>query len=110
MTPGNVEFVDVVCSMTVWTGGVAAVLFFDERRLTSRQRPRAWLPSTRDTAVLGAFLFGVLYAGPGLLIHFVKTRRSPLGVALGLLVPIALLALDVGVELTAEAAIAELGL
>lgn len=105
MTPGNVEFVDVVCSMTVWTGGVAVVLFFDERRLTSRQLAGAWLPSTRDAAVLGAFLFGLLYAAPGLLIHFVKTRRSLLGVALGLLVPTALLALDIGVELAAEAAI-----
>ena len=110
MTRGNVDFVDVLCSMTVWTGAMAVVLFFDERRLTSSQRPRAWLPSTRDTAVLGAFLFGVLYAGPGLLIHFVRTRRSFVGVALGLLVPLAILAVDVGVELAAEAAIEGLGL
>ncbi len=110
MTPGNVELVAAVCSMTVWTGGVAAVLSFDERRLTAEQLSRAWLPATRDAAVLGAFVFSAFYAAPALLLHFVRTRRSLAGVALGLLVPLAVLALDVGVELAAETAIEALGL
>jgi hypothetical protein len=110
LRPGDVEFVDVLCSMTVWTGGVAAIVALDWRRLTEGQLCRAWLSSTRDTLVFGAFLFGVLYAGPGLLIHFVKTRRSLLGVVLGLLAPIALLVVDVGAQLGAEAAIDWLGL
>jgi hypothetical protein len=110
LRPGDVEFVDVVCSMTVWTGGVAAIVALDWRRLTEKQLCQAWLPSTRDTLVFGAFLFSVLYAGPGLLIYFVKSRRSLLGVVLGLLAPVGLLALDVGVQYGAEAAIDWLGL
>jgi hypothetical protein len=109
LRPGDVEFVDVLCSMTVWTGGVAAILAFDWRLLKEDQLRRAWPPSTRDTLVFGAFLFGVLYAGPGLLIHFVRTRRW-LGAVLGLLVPMGLLVLDLGVQLGAEAAIDWLGL
>jgi hypothetical protein len=110
VTPGNVEFVDVLCSMTVWTGGVALVLWLDEGRMRPEALARAWLPATRDATVLGAFLFSALYAGPALLTHFVKTRRSLPGVVLGLLVPILLLALDVGTQLGAEALIEHLHL
>jgi hypothetical protein len=105
LTPGNVELVDVVCSMTVWTGGVALVLWLDERHLPREALARDWLPATRDATVLGAFLFGVLYAGPALLTHFLKTRRSLLGLLLGVAVPAALLAADFGAQLGAEAII-----
>ena len=110
MTPGNVEFVQVVCSMTVNTGGVAAVLYADERWSSSRGRPGAWLPATRDAAVLGAFLFGWLYGGPALLIHFIKSRRSLAGLGLGLASAVLLVVADVGVQLGAEAVIEWLGL
>jgi hypothetical protein len=110
LTDGDVEFVDVLCSMTVWTGGVAAIVALDWRRLTEERLSRAWLPSTRDALVFGTFLFSVFYAAPGLLIYFVKTRRSLLGVVLGLLAPTALYYLDEGVQLGAGAAIDWLGL
>jgi hypothetical protein len=110
LTPGNIEFVQVLCSMSVWTGGVALVLAIEDRRLTPEQKERDWLPATRDATVLGSFLFGVLYAAPGLLVHFIRTRRLGLGIALGLLIPCGLFAIDAGAELGAEAAIDALGL
>ncbi len=85
MTPGNVDFVEVLASMAVWTGGVAAVLLFDERRTEQRWSEHAWLASTREAAILGAFLFGWLYGCPALLIHFVKSRWSLAGFGLGVL-------------------------
>jgi hypothetical protein len=110
VTPGNVELVQVVASMVVCTGGVAAVLGLDERRLTREQLDRAWAPVTRDAAVLGAFLFGILYGGPALLVHFVRTRRSLRGVGLGFLWMVALLAADLGAQLLSAAAVDRLGL
>jgi hypothetical protein len=108
VTPGNVELVQVVASMTANTGGVAALLYAD-RRLRPTWRPQSWLPATREAAVLGAFLFGWLYGGPALVIHFIKSRGA-LGVALGVLSAIALVTLDVGAQLGAAAAIDWLGL
>lgn len=108
MTPGNVEFVQVVASMTANTGGVAALLYADQR-LRPTWRPQSWLPATREAAVLGAFLFGWLYGGPALVIHFIKSR-GVLGVALGVLSAIALVTFDVGAQLGAAAAIDWLGL
>lgn len=105
MTPGNVEFVQVVSSMVVSTGGVAAVLRVDERRLTPERLDRGWPPVTRDAAVFGAFLFGILYGGPALLVHFVRTRRSAGGVGLGLFWMFALLAADLGAQLLSAAAV-----
>jgi hypothetical protein len=110
VTPGNVEFVQVVCSMTVNTGCVGAVLYADERRSSAGRRAVSWLPATRDAAVLGAFLFGWLYGGPALLIHFIKSRRSLAGVGLGLLSAVLLVVADIGAQLGAEAAIEWLGL
>ena len=110
MTPGNVEFVDVICSMAVWTGGTAAILSVDERRLRAEALARAWLPATRDAAVLGAFLFSALYSGPALVVHFVRTRRSFLGAGLGLGMVAALLAADFAVQSGAEAIIEWLSL
>jgi len=96
--------------MTVNTGCVAAVLHADGRRSGPGGRAGEWLPATRYGAVLGAFLFGWLYGGPALLIHFVKSRRSLAGVGLGLLFAVLLVVADVGVQLGAEAAIEWLGL
>ncbi len=110
MTPGNVEFVDVVCSMTVWIAGTAGILAIDERLMTREQHDRDWLPATRGAAVLGAFLFGVLYAAPALILHFARTRESLVGSVLGLGSGVALFLLDMGVQSGAEAAIRGLGL
>ena len=114
MTPGNVEFVQVLASMIVNTGGVAAILHADRARLFGRSTPSTtWLHATREAAVLGAFLFGWLYGGPALVIHFVKSRRraNPLaGLLLGLLLALDLVAADIGAQLGAAAAIDWLGL
>ena len=110
MTPGNVEFAQVVCSMTVTTGCVAAVLYADDRRLRPDRRAGTWLPATIDAAVLGAFLFGWLYGGPALVIYFIKSRRSLAGVGMGVLSAVLLLAADIAGQLGASATIDWLGL
>lgn len=112
MTPGNVEFVQVLTSMTVSTGGLAAILWTDERRIArAGYEERAWLPSTRDAAIVGTFAVGgLLYAVPALFIHFVKSRRWLKGLGLGLIFSVALVAIDVGLELGEQAAIDWLGL
>ena len=111
MTPGNVEFAQVLASMTVNTAGVAAILHADRCRLFGpARRANMWLPSTRDASVLGAFLFGWLYGGPALIIHFVKSRRSLAGAVLGVLCAVDLVAADVGAQLGTAAAITWLGL
>jgi hypothetical protein len=114
VTPGNLEFVQVVLSMGVCTGGVALVLKGDQARDAARDRRRwtdhTWLPSTIDTAVFGAFLFSWLYGVPALLIHFSKSRWSLLGFVIGLGWAVALVGADVAVQLGAEAAIDWLGL
>jgi hypothetical protein len=109
VTPGNVEFVQVLVSMTVETSGVAAFLYADGRVRPTRRRPARWLPATREAAVLGAFLFGALYGGPALIIHFVKSRGA-LGLVLGLLCAVTVVSVDVVAELGAAAAIDWLGL
>jgi hypothetical protein len=108
--PGNVELVQVVTSMTVCTGGIAAILRLDERWVRRIGRPAAWLPVTRDAAVFGTFLFSWLYGGPALVIHFVKSRGWLVGAALGVLMAALLVATDVGAQIAAEAAIDWLGL
>ncbi|MGD0528481.1 MAG: hypothetical protein ABSE49_25325 [Polyangiaceae bacterium] len=109
MTPGNVEFVQVLCSMTIETGGVAALLYADRHVLRSRRRARRWLPATEEAAVLGAFLFGPLYGGPALVIHFAKSRGA-LGFVIGLVAAGAVVTLDVCMQLGAAATIDRLGL
>jgi hypothetical protein len=107
--PGNVELVQVVASMTVNVAGVAACLFIEEH-LRHRWSDDAWLPSTRDAAILGAFLFGWLYGGPALVIHFVKSRGWLAGAGLGVLFAALLVVADVGAQLGAAATIDWLGL
>jgi hypothetical protein len=101
VTPGDLEFVEVLASMTVCTGGVAAILLLDDR-LARRRGPSTWLLSTRDAAILGTFLFGWLYGCPALLIHFVKSRWSPTGVWLGLLWAVLLFGANVGAVVTID--------
>lgn len=115
MTRGNVDFVQVLVSMTIETGGVAALLRMDRARLFGPNRSASeWLQATREAAVLGAFLFGWLYGGPALVVHFVKSRRYTgnafAGLLLGVLLALDLVAADVGAQLGAAAAIEWLGL
>lgn len=109
MTPGNLEFVQVLTSMTIETGGVAAFLYADTRLRPTRRRARRWLPATTEAAVLGAFLFGPLYGGPALIVHFAKSRGA-VGLALGLLFAVTVVVFDVSAQLAAAATIDWLGL
>jgi hypothetical protein len=110
VTPGNVEFVQVVTSMAVCTGGVAAVLKLDERLRERAWSEHAWRPITVDAAVFGTFLFSWLYGAPALIIHFVKSRWSLLGFGLGLAWAVALVAADLAAQVGVAAAIEGLGL
>ena len=110
MIPGNVELVQVMASMTVNTAGVAAILHADERFYSHRWRETVWLPSTFDAAVLGAFLFGWLYGGPALVIHFVKSRGWLIGPGLGVVCAGLVVSADIGAQLGAAATIEWLGL
>jgi hypothetical protein len=106
---GNVELVQVVVSVTINVAGVAAALFTEEH-LRRRWSESAWLPSTRDAAILGAFLFSWLYGGPALVIHFVKSRGWVMGSVLGVTCAVLLGVADAGAQLGAAATIEWLGL
>jgi hypothetical protein len=93
VSPGDVEFVQVVVVMALVPGTVAGVLRMDERRLRGERLRRAWSPVSRDAHIFGSWLFGVLYACPALVIYFTKTRWSLAGFGLGLLAAATLLEL-----------------
>jgi hypothetical protein len=96
VTPGDVEFVQVVASMLVSTSLAALVVVLDERRLRGATLARAWPPASRDAALFGAWLFGALFGSVLLLVHFAKTRATVAGAALGLVFAVSLLAANVG--------------
>lgn len=91
MTPGNLEFVELVTEMVFTTGAVTAILRIDEHRLRSRRLEPAWPAQSRNAAIFGAYLFGCPYACVALLVHFVRSRWSLGGLGLGVLWAIALL-------------------
>jgi hypothetical protein len=110
MTDGNLEFVQVIVSLFATVPPFAAILRYDERRLTGEQRSRAWPPSSRDAAVLGSFLFGLPYALTGLVVYFVRTRWSWRGALLGLAAAVGLFSLNIGAELAVSALVDSFGL
>jgi len=110
VTPGNADFVEVVVVMTVSTGTTAAILLVDGRLFGRRYGEHAWLPATTEAAILGTFLFGLPYGCVALLLHFIKSRWSLLGVVLGVLAAGALFWATVGCDEGALAAIDWLGL
>jgi len=110
VSPGNVEFVEVVVSMIVSPATVALVVRLDERRLKGPALDRAWPPQSRDAAVFGAWQFGTIYGCVALLVHFTRTRASALGLGLGVLWGAVLLAVDIGSMVLAGVAIDWLGM
>jgi hypothetical protein len=110
VSPGDVEFVQVVASMVVCPLAVGAIVLVDERRLRGPQLTRAWPPVSRDAAIFGAWQFGALYGCLLLVVHFTKTRWSLVGVLLGALWAAILLGVDIGSILLAGAVIDWLGL
>jgi hypothetical protein len=109
MTDGDLEFVQVLVALFATVPPFAAIVRYDERRLTDEQRARAWPPSSRGAAILGSFLFGLPYAMAGLVIHFVRTRWSWRGVLLGLAVAVGLFLFTIGAELAVSTLVDALG-
>lgn len=96
------DVLEILVSWAVSTAFMFAVVIVDERRMDRHDDPRlerAWPPSSRASAIVG---FGVL----ALPLHFLRTRRSFVGLllaigftAVALLVEtIALAALDVAMS------------
>ncbi len=110
MTPGNLEFVQVLASWVVTVPAITTILAFDERRLGPAAALRAWPPASRDAVIFGTWLVGTIYGCVGLLAHFARTRRTWRGALVGLLWALLLLALEVGAELGTAGAIEWLGL
>jgi hypothetical protein len=110
LTPGNVEFVQVLASWITTVGAFAAVVRRDERRLKGPAVERAWPAVSRDAAILGVFLFGAPYAVLAVVIHFARTRRRFWGALVGLFWGLCLLLLDIGAGIGAETTIDWLGI
>jgi hypothetical protein len=71
------EVAGMVISWALTTAALFAIVLFDERRMRPEHLERAWPPSSRNAALV---VFGVL----AIPIHFIRTRRSLAGVALGI--------------------------
>jgi hypothetical protein len=110
VSPGNLEFAQILTMMLVSPVGVAAVLRFDERRLSGPQLERAWAPATRGATVFNTWQFAPLYGYVGIIVHFTKTRWSLAGFGLGVFWAVALYASNVGAVLAITAVIEWLGL
>jgi hypothetical protein len=108
VTPGTFDVVRIVVSWAVTLPAVALIIVRDERRLRGEELARTWPPQSRDAAVFGLWNLGVHHLC--VLVHFARTRRTPAGAGLGLLWLIAVVAIDVGAQLGAAAAIDWLGM
>jgi hypothetical protein len=109
VSPGDLEFAQILTLMLVSPVGVATVLHLDERRLRGAQLDRAWAPATRGATVLNTWQFAPLYGYVGVIIHFTKTRWSLAGFGLGVLWAAALHAVNIGAVLAITAIIDWLG-
>lgn len=89
------EMVELLVSFAVTTSALFAIVVYDERRLSPEACARAWPRTSRDAALV---VFGVL----ALPVHFARTRRSVGGLLLGLLLSVAVSALNVLVLGTLE--------
>lgn len=97
VNPGNAEFVEVAVSLVATVTGFVAVVVVDERRLRGAELARAWPAVSRDAAILGAGLFGLLYAAPAVVVHFARTRGGLRGMLMGAAWAAFLVAADLGV-------------
>jgi len=90
------EVLSVIFSLFGSAALVFVIVWYDERRSSLERLDRAWPVSTRLVAVMA---FGPLC----LPVHFWRTRRTFLGVGLGLLLAAAVFAVDIGVSALLEA-------
>jgi hypothetical protein len=110
VTEGNLEFLVSLVSLAVTLPGAAAIIVLDERRLRGVQAARAWPAVSRDAALFLVTQTGLPFLLLLLPVHFGRTRRSALGVLMGLGWVCALVAADVGAVVAASAAVDWLGL
>ncbi len=71
------EFLQVVMQPLVIWPLTFFIVWLDERRMSEAMLERAWPPATRGAVVLWFSPFC-------LLVHFIRTRRSVVGAALGI--------------------------
>jgi hypothetical protein len=86
MSPGDLEFVQLLLSWAVTGPMVVAVVRLDERRLRGACLARAWPPVSRDAAIFTIWMLGFhpLCLLAFYLVHFGRTRWSARGLTLGL--------------------------
>jgi hypothetical protein len=89
VSPGNVEFVQVVTTMIVVPAALAMIV---------------------RAVVFATWQFGILFGCPALLVWFIRTRRSGVGVLLGLAWAGLLFAAAIAASFVPEVAIDWLGL
>ncbi len=109
MTEGDLELLQVIVSWAITLPGVAAIVVLDERRLRGRERERAWPAVSRDAAIFASWQLGLLlFLVP--LVHFVRTRRSPIGLVVGISWGLLLFAVDYCAQVALAIAVDLLGL
>ena len=109
MTEGNFELVSVIVWYATVLPGVRTILVRDEARLRGVRASRAWPAVSRDAALFAIYNVGFLFFFV-LPIHFWRTRRSILGVLIGVGWVVALVAVVIGAQLAAAEAVDLLGL
>jgi hypothetical protein len=107
VTEGDLELVQVLAAWAVTVPAVVTIIVGDERRLSGPRLERAWPPQSRDAAIFGLWLMGVHPLC--VLVHFARTRRTVLGVLLGLAWLAAVLVCALGAEVGAAATVEILG-
>jgi hypothetical protein len=108
VTPGNEELLRVLMSLVVTVPSTAAVIVLDEKRLVGAELERAWPPQSRDSAIFTLLNMGLPQLS--VWIHFIRTRRSLRGAAIGLMWALGITLCDVGAQLAALATVDWLGL
>ena len=101
------EIAIIIVSCTVVITASSLIVRFDERRLSEEQLERAWLPSSRDNALIGlSMLVTPLLGLFAVWFHFVRTRRWGLrGLVLGKLAVVVILILNAVAVLSLASAV-----
>jgi hypothetical protein len=94
VTPADAEVFEVLADWAVTLPATILLIRRDERRLQGARLERSWPPSSRDGAILGLWLFGLHPLA--IAIHWMKTRASVRGCAVGVALFLVIEALGIG--------------
>jgi hypothetical protein len=108
VTPGNLEFVQVLVSWAVTLPAVPLIIVLDERRLRGVELERAWPPASRDAAIFALWNLGLHPLCVPM--HFLRTRRSIAGLVLAVAWLAVIVVADWGARWSVDHAIEALGL